>query len=148
MTLPNRRRGTQLRRLVALSLGLAIGLVALAGPATAADGVQFSGDCFFTYVNKQVGDNEQWAITWEIDGDATGNVFKLDGSEPAQIECEQLDGDEFTQVFDCYGASACTGPPCGGEQWTLIASELSIPTTFFLPPGVDPLDPDLACEDR
>jgi hypothetical protein len=147
MTSAHRHGGTRLWTTLAVSVGFALVLVA-AGPAAAQDGVQFSGDCFSTYVNKQVGQNEQWAITWEIDGDATGNVFMLDGSAPAQIECELLDGDEFNQVFDCFGSSACAGPPCGGGQWTLIASEISIPTTFFLPPGIDPNDPEDSCEDR
>ena len=147
MTSSNRNGGNQLRKALALSLGLAIGLVAQARPAAAGDGVQFSGDCFSTYVNKKVG-NEQWAITWEIDGNATGNVFMLDGKPPAQIECELIDGNEVTQIFDCYGSSACAGPPCGGTQWSLIASNLSIATSFFLPPGVDPSDPYSACQER
>ena len=148
MTQLNRHGSSRLWAMFALSSALAIGLFAVADPATAGDGVQFSGDCFSTYVNKKVGDTEQWAITWQIDGDATGNVFMLDGRPPAQIECERIDGDEITQTFDCYGSSACTAPPCGGPQWTLIASNRSIPTAFFLPPGVDPSDPESACRDR
>jgi hypothetical protein len=135
----------------ALSVGLAVGalgLFAAADRAFAADGVQFSGDCFSTYVNKQVGENEQWAITWEIDGDASGNVFMLDGSPAAQIECELIDSDDTNQIFDCFGSSACASPPCGGSQWTQIATDLAIPTTFFLPPGVDPDDPESSCEER
>jgi hypothetical protein len=137
-----------MRMLLALSLGLGLAIVAAADPAAAGDGAQFSGDCFSTYVNKQVGDTEQWAITWEIDGDATGNVFKLDGGPAAQIECELVDNDAVNQIFDCYGSSACPAPPCGGAQWSLIATELAIPTTFFLPPGVDPNDPEADCQDR
>jgi hypothetical protein len=114
--------------------------------ALAGDGVQFSRDCERTYINKQVGDNEQWAITWEIYGDATGNVFKLDGSEPSEIECILVGEDEANEIFDCFGASACAGPPCGGAQWTPIASNLAIPLSFFLPPGVDPLDPFENCD--
>jgi hypothetical protein len=122
--------------------GLAVAAVAFAAtPALAGDGVQFDGTCSRTYVNKQVGDNEQWAITWELLGDASGNVFKLDGSPPSFIECQWVDETDTNQIFDCYGSSACTGPPCGGPEWTLIASNLSIPTSFFLPPGVNPEDP-------
>jgi len=125
------------------ALGLALLAVAALGadPAHAGDGVQFSSDCDRTYINKQVGDTEQWAITWEIYGNATGNVFKLDGSDPSFIECILVDETETDEVFDCFGSSACTGPPCGGSQWTPIATNLPIPLTFFFPPGVDPLNP-------
>ena len=116
--------------------------------ARAGDGAQFSGDCERTYVNKQVGDTEQWAITWEIYGDATGNVFKLDGSAPSFIECSLVDEDGENEIFDCYGSSACAGPPCGGTNWSLIATEVSIPLSFFFPPDVDPLDPFTECELR
>jgi hypothetical protein len=113
--------------------------------ALAGDGVQFARDCTRTYVNKQVGENEQWAITWGIYGDATGNVFKLDGSAPALIECTLVAEDQANEIFDCFGADACTAPPCGGAQWTQIADDLAIPLTFFLPPGVDPLNTFDAC---
>ncbi|MEW6271491.1 MAG: hypothetical protein AB1689_19590 [Thermodesulfobacteriota bacterium] len=131
-----------------LALGLAVLAVAAlgAGSAWAGDGVQFSGDCDRTYVNKQVGDTEQWAITWEIYGNATGNVFKLDGSDPSFIECILVDETETEEVFDCFGSAACAGPPCGGSQWTLIGQNIAIPLEFFFPPGVDPLNPFDQCE--
>jgi hypothetical protein len=114
--------------------------------ARAGDGVQFSRDCDRTYINKQVGDSEQWAITWEVYGDATGNVLKLDGTEPSFIECVLVGEDASDEIFDCYGSSACSGPPCGGSGWGLIASGVSIPLGFFLPPDVDPLNPFDDCE--
>lgn len=141
------RWATSHLRLALAGLAL-LAATALAGVAHAGDGVQFAGNCDSTYVNKQVGDNEQWAITWEIFGNASGNVFKLDGSAPSFIECELQDETETEEIFDCYGASACTGPPCGAPQWTLIANDIAIPTTFFLPPGVDPVDPFEACDPR
>jgi hypothetical protein len=126
---------------------LAVCLVVLGyGVALAGDGVQFSSDCDRTYVNKQVGDTEQWAITWEIYGNATGNVFKLDGSDPSFIECILVDETETDEIFNCFGSAACTGPPCGGTQWTLIGENISIPLTFFFPPDVDPLNPFDDCE--
>jgi hypothetical protein len=128
-------------RLRSGSIALAAIALLAAAPALAGDGVQFDGTCDRTYVNKQVGDNEQWAITWEIFGDASGNVFKLDGSPPSFIECQIKEETEGNQIFDCYGSSACTTLPCGDTQWTLIAADIAIPTTFFLPPGVDPEDP-------
>ena len=117
-----------------------------AGRAYAGDGVQFSGDCGSTYVNKKVGENEQWAITWQIYRNATGNVLKLDGSTPSFIECTLVNEDETNEIFDCVGSAACTSPPCGGtQQWTPIGSNIAIPLTFFLPPNVDPLNPLDAC---
>jgi hypothetical protein len=116
--------------------------------ARAGDGVQFAGDCDRTYVNKQVGDTEQWAISWEIYGNAVGNVFKLDGTDPSFIECILVDEDETNEIFDCYGSSACAEATCGGTQWSLIASDVSIPLTFFLPPDVDPQNPLEQCEVR
>jgi hypothetical protein len=123
-----------------------LALLAFSGAAHAGDGVQFDTLCDRTYVNKKVGDNEQWAITWEIYGDATGNVLKLDGSPPSFIECLLKDETDTEEIFDCYGADACNGPPCSGPQWTLIAEGIRILTSFFLPPGVDPRGPFGACE--
>ena len=140
-------------RWAASHLRLAVTALALlactfaAGVAHAGDGAQFAGSCDSTYVNKKVG-NEQWAITWEIYGNASGNVFKLDGSAPSFIECDLQDETDTEEIFDCYGSSACTTPPCGDGQWTQIANDIAIPTSFFLPPGVDTLDPFSACEVR
>jgi len=133
-------------------LMLALAALALVGvgarAAQAGDGAQFSGDCNSTYVNKKVGSNEQWAITWELFGSASGNVFKLDGSPPSFIECVWQDEDDTNEIFNCYGASACSTPPCGNPQWSLIAANLKIATTFFLPPGVTADDPYSACDLR
>ena len=147
---------TSKARWAASHLRLAVTALALlawtfaAGAAHAGDGAQFSGDCGSTYVNKKVGSNEQWAITWELYGNATGNVLKLDGSAPSFIECKGLDVNDETGIatFDCYGSSACSGAPCGDKQWSLIASNLELPVSFFLPPGVN-LDNYIdACVDR
>ncbi len=121
------------------ALALVLASVVLSAPgAWAGDGVQFSRDCTSTYVNKQVGENEQWAITYSVFGDATGNVLKLDGSAPSFIECRVVGGDETSELFTCYGSDACTSPPCGGTQWQLVAENLAIPLSFFFPTGVDP----------
>jgi hypothetical protein len=134
---------TAVRRLRSIAIVLAT--LAFVGTAArvawAGDGAQFSGDCNSTYVNKKVGTNEQWAITWSLFDNVTGNVLKLDGSAPSFIECELQDEDGTNEIFDCWGASACTGPPCSGSQWTQIATNLAVPTSFFLPPGVA-TDPD------
>lgn len=152
----HRAKGTAGSVRWACRLRLAVAALALftcalsAGAAQAGDGVQFSGDCGSTYVNKKVGTNEQWAITWQIEGDATGNVLKLDGTAPSFIECELLEEDFDTGAltFNCYGSSACASPPCGGSQWTQIATNLEIPASFFFPQGVN-LDNYIdACTDR
>ena len=141
MTARSAGRGRLLPGIVACAA-----LLALASAARAGDGVQFDRTCTYTYVNKQVGENEQWAITWSIYGDATGNVLKLDGSPPSFIECERVAEEGENEIFDCYGSDACTFPPCGGAQWSLIGNDISIPLTFFLPTGVDVLSPFDSCE--
>lgn len=133
-------------RRLAAGLVLAAATLPAAGAAHAGDGVQFSRDCLRTYVNKKVGDTEQWAITWDIYGNATGNVFKLDGSAPSLIECVLSSEDAENEVFACYGSDACTAPPCGGDQWGLIGTGVTIPLTFFFPPDVDPQNPLADCE--
>ena len=139
-------RGSARRGSVFTAIAACAAVLALAGAARAGDGVQFDRSCSSTFVNKKVGTNEQWAITWEIYGNATGNVLKLDGSAPSFIECELVNEDETNEIFDCYGSDACTSPPCGGTQWTLIGSNLAIPLTFFLPTGVDTQSPFDSCE--
>ena len=78
-------RGSARRGSVFTAIAACAAVLALAGAARAGDGVQFDRSCSSTYVNKKVGTNEQWAITWEIYGNATGNVLKLDGSAPSSL---------------------------------------------------------------
>jgi hypothetical protein len=134
-------------RLRPLALAIAALVTIGATRAHAGDGAQFSRDCDRVYVNKQVAD-EQWAITWQRFGDASGNVFKLDGSPPSFIDCRFIDGNDQRYTYDCYGAPACNGAPaiCGGTQWVLVVDDLVIDTAFFLPPGVDPADPYATCQ--
>jgi hypothetical protein len=140
------RRSRELRWITLLP-ALLLSALAPVG-ARAGDGVQFAGPCDRTYVNKQVGETEQWAISWEIYGNAVGNVLKLDGTDPSFIECILVGEDESNEIFDCYGSSACTAPSCGGDQWSLIAANVSVPLSFFLPPDVDPQNPFDQCEVR
>ena len=143
------RSGWDRRAARILGVISAIGVILIASPrARAGDGVQFAGDCDRTYVNKRVGDTEQWAISWEIYGNAVGNVFKLDGSDPSFLECVLVDEDDTNEIFDCYGSAACTDAVCGGSEWSLIATDVAVPLSFFLPPDVDPLNPFEQCEVR
>jgi hypothetical protein len=132
-------------RVFLCALATLAALLARVGPSDAGDGAQFSRDCTSTYVNKKVGDTEQWAITWEIYGNVTGNVVDLDGGAPSLIECALVSEDGSNEVFDCYGSDACASAPCGGSQWSLIEQSVSIPLSFFLPSGVDPLSPLDSC---
>lgn len=119
-----------------------------AAAATAGDGVEFSAACDATYVNKRVGANEQWAITWDLVAHVSGNVFELDGGPPSFVECwRRPGGADDLLSFDCYGSPACRTPPCSAS-WTLIPGPTLVPASFFYPPGVNPADPRGACTKR
>jgi len=118
------------------------------GPSVAGDGVEFSAACDATYVNKRVGANEQWAITWDLVARASGNVFKLDGGPPSFVECWRRPGGTADRLaFDCYGAPPCRQPPCA-DSWVLLPGPTEVPASFLYPPGVDPDDPGAACSKR
>jgi len=139
MALNRDRKG---RRLLA---GAIVAVLATAARAGAGDGVEFSAACNATYVNKRVGANEQWAITWDLVARASGNVFQRDGGPPSFIECYRRAGGTETEIaFDCYGAPPCPGPPCAAK-WSLIPGPTLVPASFFYPPGVNPADPKAAC---
>jgi len=93
-----------------------------------------------TLINKDVGD-ERWSITYRLaDGRVTGNIFRSSGA-PLFVQCRQVSSDGDTGMFDCYGADACAGVPCGTDQYELIASNISLPLSFFYPPGDGPEPP-------
>ncbi|MFM7143586.1 MAG: hypothetical protein ACKO2K_16900, partial [Alphaproteobacteria bacterium] len=56
---------TGLRRIIATASPVLVFLLRAAA-AVAGDGVELSAACDATYVNKRVGANEQWAITWDL----------------------------------------------------------------------------------
>ncbi|MFM7734990.1 MAG: right-handed parallel beta-helix repeat-containing protein, partial [Alphaproteobacteria bacterium] len=119
-----------------------------AAAAVAGDGVELSAACDATYVNKRVGANEQWAITWDLVAHVSGNVFKLDGGPPSFVECwRRPGGDDALLSFDCYGSPACRTPPCAAA-WTSIPGPTVVQASFLYPPGVDPADPRAACTKR
>jgi hypothetical protein len=130
-----------------VALAVAAGALS-ADLALAGDAAQFSTDCSQILVNKQVGDNEQWAITYDIaTQEVNGNVFKLDGSDPSFIDCDFVSEDEGQITFDCFGSDGCVFEEfCGGDQWTLIGEGIVVPLSFFLPEGLTGFDsPDEVC---
>lgn len=119
-------------------LALLFVLVVVPARAEAQSGVQWTRDRDATLVSKDVG-AERWAITYRLaDGHVTGNVFRTDGGPPSFIDCDQTAADDTNATFDCYGADACGAAPCPESQYSLIASGISLPISFFFPPGDGP----------
>lgn len=114
---------------------------ALAGAQT---GVQWTRDREATLVSKDVG-AERWAITYRLaDGHVTGNVFRSDGGPSSFLDCNRTSATDVDATFDCYGADACGAAPCPESQYTLIATDISLPLSFFFPPGDGPNDGSVA----
>jgi len=117
---------------------------ALAGATT---GVQWTRDRDATLINKDVG-TERWAITYRLsDGRVTGNVFRSDGGPPAFLDCNRTSATDTDATFDCFGADACAAAPCPTSQYTLIQSGISLPLSFFFPPGEGPGDGGATVDD-
>jgi hypothetical protein len=115
--------------------------------AGAQSGVQWTRDRDATLVNKNV-EAERWAITYRVaDGRVTGNVFRTDGGPPAFLDCARTSVTDTDATFDCFGADACAGTPCPSSQYTLIASGIVLPLSFFFPPGEGPGDGGATIED-
>jgi hypothetical protein len=115
--------------------------------AAAQSGVQWTRDRDSTLVSKDV-EAERWAITYRLsDGRVTGNVFRTDGGPPAFLDCDRTAVTDTDATFDCWGADACAGTPCPSSQYTQIASGLSLPLSFFFPPGEGPGDGGGTVED-
>jgi hypothetical protein len=135
-------------------------------------GTTLTPDGFSYLVNKDVG-AERWSISLnfafvEIGGQfqrvlssVTGNVFKSDGSAPSFVYCTERDdsaGDlaDLSSIFRfrCLGADACTGTAraCAANDWSLIADDVPLQASFFLPAtevppggsddGIEPKAPD------
>lgn len=116
--------------------------LALATPALAAStGVALIPDDSGILVSKDVG-GERWAIHVDLTTDnplqVTGNVFRSDGGEPAFVFCQpfQIDGsaDDIANAtfhFQCFGDTACHPGNC--PSWSLIANDVTLPGSFFLP---------------
>jgi hypothetical protein len=104
----------------------------------AQSGVQWTRDRDATLVSKDV-EAERWAITYRLaDGRVTGNVLRTDGGPTSFLDCNRTDVTDTDATFDCFGANACAAAPCPTSQYTLIASGISLPLSFFFPPGDEP----------
>lgn len=115
--------------------------------ATAQSGVQWTRDRDATLVSKDV-NSERWAITYRLsDGRVTGNVYRSDGGQPAFLDCNRTSITGTEATFDCYGADACAEAPCLSSQYRLIEAGISLPISFFFPPGDSPGDGDASAED-
>jgi hypothetical protein len=115
-------------------------LALLVAPALveAQSGVQWTRARDATLVSKDVG-AERWAITYRLaDGHVFGNVFRSDGGPPSFLDCDRTSVTDTDATFTCYGADACGGAPCPTSQYTLIAADISLPLSFFFPPGDGP----------
>ena len=125
-------------------------LLATAAPARAESGATLSPDRLSYMVNKDLA-GERWTINLNLSSaapqqllNATGNVFKPDGSPPVFVLCQIRDDStgnladpSSTFRFTCQGADACatTASQCAQTGWSVIAGDVPIPASFFLPPG-------------
>jgi len=133
------RRGRRGPGLALLSLACALP-VAWPRAAAAQRGVQLTPDQDQILVNKDVGD-QRWAIAFNLDDDTvTGNVYFPSGGDPIFLWCEYLSdngaADQVDLVIDfrCFAADACFTGTDPSASWSFL-SDVTVPATFFLPPG-------------
>jgi hypothetical protein len=138
-----------------------LALLALA-PATvcraqAEAGSTLSPDGLAFLVSKDLA-GERWAISlsfiprFDAQGgiesytlrSVSGNVFPTNGGPPSFLFCEptaasqgDLSNPSSTFRLRCFGSSACatTAIECAQNDFPLIAEDVSVPASFFLPPG-------------
>jgi hypothetical protein len=109
------------------------------GEPSGPSGVQITPDRAHSIVSKALG-GQRWLIDLDAaEGSATGNVFDQDGAPPRFLWCGRLDPpagmeDPAGEIrFECSGADPCTDAACSSSPWQRIG-EVSLPTSFFLPP--------------
>lgn len=131
--------------------GALVAVAFAAGVAAAAQsGATQSPDLKSYIVSKDLG-SERWAITVNLSstnsddvGSVTGAVFSTDGGPVRFVAClvrsdstgSLLDRDS-TFRLSCSGADPCraTAEDCARQAWHLISDDVSVPSSFFLPPG-------------
>lgn len=118
--------------------------------ALAQSGATLTPDRLSYMVSKDLA-GERWTINLNLASaspgvvlNATGNVFRPDGSPPVFVLCQlrpdstgSLEDPASEFRFTCQGADPCptTATECARESWNPIAADVPIPASFFLPPG-------------
>ena len=129
---------------------LALAAVITASGANAQTGATLAPDLQSFLVNKDLG-NERWTINVNLFStnpndiiNVTGNIFRADGGPASFVTClvrsdstGTLNDPSSTFRLSCSGADACTttADACARNAWTLISDDVSVPASFFLPPG-------------
>jgi N-acetylneuraminic acid mutarotase len=121
------------RRRHALSLALVLGGLAAAGTAAGQSAVQIPPDGAGALITKDVA-GQRWAISRNLDGTVTGNVFSPDGGPPSFVWCEQTGAANGEVMLSCRGADRCALAPCTPDGFRFVA-DVTLPASFFLPPG-------------
>lgn len=89
-------------------------------------------------VSKDVG-GDRFAITQNVDGTLTGNVFSAESGASTFLFCTP----DNVGGFSCAAAASCTTLPCT-SQFTTIEGSITLPETFFtLPPTCATYDPPI-----
>ncbi len=139
-----------LRRVVAGVGSFLILLLTAVGAIAQDSGSTLSPDQQSFLVNKDIG-SERWTIALNLFTtdpanviNVTGNIFRSDGGPASFVAClvradskGSLNVPSSTFRLSCFGADACatTAERCAREDWTLIADDVPVPASFFLPPG-------------
>ncbi len=136
---------SHLNRGLVLAIAL-VGTIASRGFADTVAGVTITPDDRHILVSKDIvngGNTERWAISFSLDDadnfQVTGNVFRSNGGEPAFVYCTvtHVDGNQndianATFHFKCQGNTSCHDPN-NCPDWAVIADDVTLQGTFFLP---------------
>ncbi|MBY0279208.1 hypothetical protein K2Z84_28070 [Candidatus Binatia bacterium] len=133
---------------------VAIAIIAVLGARTARaqvpSGSTLSPDKQSYLVNKDLG-NERWTINVNLFSsnpsdiiNVTGSIFRADGGPASFVTClvrsdstGTLTNPDSVFRLSCSGSDACTttAESCARGSWTTISDDVTVPASFFLPPG-------------
>ena len=129
---------------------VAAALAATTAAAQVPSGSTLSPDRQSFLVNKDLG-AERWTINLNLFSsnpndiiNVTGNIFRSDGGPASFVTClvradstGTLSNPSSSFRLSCSGSNACTttAEMCARDGWTLISDDVSVPASFFLPPG-------------
>jgi len=135
---------------LAATIGLLVALAAVPAVAQVPSGSTLSPDAQSFLVNKDLG-AERWTINLNLFSsnpndviNITGNIFRSDGGPASFVIClvrvdstGTLTDPASSFRLSCSGSNACTttAEMCARDDWTLISDDVSVPASFFLPPG-------------